>query len=229
LLSRTRRPPFSTEKPISELEAYNPAVGFYRRFILPHLINAAMSNKDTARCRAEVIPQAHGRVVEIGIGSGLNLTFYSNQVTELYGVDPSKELLEMARKKAGSVPFRVELVNSTAEELPFESHWADTIVMTWTLCSIGDPEKALSEVRRVLKPGGRLIFVEHGLAPEAKVRSWQSRINTLWKAIAGGCNLNRDIDRLIASSGFEIQRLETSYMPGPKMFTFTYKGSAAKY
>jgi ubiquinone/menaquinone biosynthesis C-methylase UbiE len=203
-------------------------VGVYSKFVLPHLINLAMSNNDTAHCRSEVIPQAHGRVVEVGIGSGLNLPFYSRQVKELWGVDPSPELLGMALKKTSSVPFDVELINTTGEELPFESNSADTIVMTWTLCSIPEPGRALNEVRRVLKADGNFIFVEHGLSRDVSIRSWQNRINRPWRAIAGGCNLNREIDRLISSAGLRIQRLDTTYLPGPKVFTFTYKGSARK-
>lgn len=203
-------------------------MGFYRKFVVPHLVNFAMDNKDAARCRSGIVPQARGRVVEIGIGSGLNLSFYSDQVTEVSGVDPSRELLEMARQRTNSVSFPVELINASAEELPLESDSADTVLMTWTLCSIPDPARALSEVRRVLKSSGDLIFVEHGLAPEPNIRKWQNRINRPWQAVTGGCNLNRQMDQLISSAGLKIQRLDTSYLPGPKMFTFTYKGSARK-
>jgi ubiquinone/menaquinone biosynthesis C-methylase UbiE len=203
-------------------------VGFYRKFVVPRLINLAMSNKDTARVRSQIIPAARGRVLEVGIGSGLNLPFYSSEVRELQGVDPSKELLQMAGEKAGATPFPVELVSGSAEELPLQDQTIDTIVMTWSLCSIPDPSKALDEMRRVLKPGGELIFVEHGLAPEPKVSAWQNRINRPWRAIAGGCNLNRPVDRLIAAAGFSLLQLDTTYMPGPKIFTFTYKGCARK-
>lgn len=187
-----------------------------------------MSNKEVARCRSQIIPEARGRVLEIGIGSGLNLPFYSSHVVNVCGVDPSRELLQMARKEAGSVVFPVELLNASAEDLPVESETIDTIVMTWTLCSIPDAGKALSEMRRVLKPGGELLFIEHGLAPEAKVRAWQDRINRPWRAVSGGCNLNREVDRLIASAGLAVQRLDTKYLRGPRMFTFTYQGCARK-
>ncbi len=203
-------------------------MGFYRKFVVPHLVNFAMDNKDAARCRSEIVPHAQGRVVEIGIGSGLNLPFYSDQVTEVSGVDPSRELLEMTRQRTESVSFPVELINASAEELPLESNSADTVVMTWTLCSIPDPARAVSEMRRVLKSSGDLIFVEHGLAAEPNIRKWQNRINRPWRAVTGGCNLNRAIDQLISSAGLRIQRLDTSYLPGPKMFTFTYKGNARK-
>lgn len=203
-------------------------MSFYQQFVLPRLINAAMSNKDSTRCRSEIVPQARGEVLEVGIGSGLNLPFYCNQVTRVRGVDPSKELLQMAQKRAGSVRIPVELLNSSAEELPVENQAVDTVVMTWTLCSIANPESALAEMLRVLKLGGNLLFVEHGLAPESKVRAWQNRINRPWRAFTGGCNLNRKIDHLISAAGFRIVQMDTSYLPGPRPFTFTYRGSARK-
>jgi ubiquinone/menaquinone biosynthesis C-methylase UbiE len=146
-------------------------MGFYRKFVLPHLINLAMSNKDVAGCRSEIIPQARGDVLEVGIGSGLNLPFYSNKAAQVRGVDPSNELLQMARKRAGSTNIPVELLNASAEELPLPDQAVDTIVMTWTLCSIPDPTRALAEMLRVLKPGGNLLFVEHGIAPEIECQS----------------------------------------------------------
>jgi SAM-dependent methyltransferase len=203
-------------------------LGFYKKFVVPHLIRWAMSNKDAERVRSQVIPAAHGRVLELGIGPGLNLPFYSSSVRELQGVDPSRELLRTARKKIGSTPFPVELIPCSAEELPVEDQVVDTVVITWTLCSIPNPDKALAEVSRVLKPGGELIFVEHGLASEPRVRAWQNRINSPWKVFAGGCNLNRPMDRLISSAGFSILQLETGYLPGLKPLSFTYKGSARK-
>ena len=203
-------------------------MGFYRKFVLPHLIKLAMSNKDAERVRSQIVPAAHGRVLEVGIGPGLNLPFYSNNVQNLRAVDPSPELLRMAGKKTVSVPFPVELIEGSAEELPLEDQAVDSVVITWTLCSIPDPEKALAEVRRVLKAGGDLIFAEHGLAPEPKVRTWQNRVNSPWRALSGGCNLNRPMDRLIASAGFQILQLDTSYLPGPKILTFIYKGAARK-
>jgi SAM-dependent methyltransferase len=172
-------------------------MGFYRKFVLPHLINLAMSNEDVARRRSEMIPLACSEILEIGIGSGLNLPFYSDRVIRICGVDPSSELLQMARKKTGSLTIPVQLLNGSAEQLPLENQVVDTIVMTWTLCSIPDPNKALAEMLRVLKPGGDLLFIEHGRAPETKVEAWQDRINRPWRALAGGCNLNRKIDGLI--------------------------------
>ncbi len=195
---------------------------------MPRLINLAMSNEESARYRSQIVPRARGRVLEIGIGSGFNLPFYSGEVASVYGLDPSRELLQMAKKRAESAAFPVELLNSSAEELPLESNTIDTVVMTWTLCSIPDASKALTELRRVLKPGGDLLFVEHGLAPDPKVRAWQNRINRPWRAFAGGCNLNREIDRLISSAGLRIVQLDTTYMPGPRALAFTYRGCASK-
>jgi ubiquinone/menaquinone biosynthesis C-methylase UbiE len=203
-------------------------VGFYRKFVLPHLINLAMSNAEVTRVRSQIVPAAKGRVLEVGVGSGLNLPFYSTKVLQLQGVDPSAELLRMTGRKSGSVPFPIELIPASAEQIPVEDGVIDTVVITWSLCSIAEPEKALAEVRRVLKPGGDLIFAEHGLAPEPNVQARQNRFNKLWGAIAGGCNLNRPVERLISSAGFSIIKLETMYLSGPKMLTFTYKGCAQK-
>lgn len=203
-------------------------MNFYRHFVLPHLINSSMSNKDVARCRSQIVPEARGQVLEVGVGSGLNLSFYSTQVTRVCGVDPSTELLQMARKRADTVNVPVELLQASAEELPVENQEFDTIVMTWTLCSIPHASKAVAEMHRALKPGGNLLFVEHGLAPEPKVSLWQNRLNRPWRALAGGCNLNREIDRLISFGGFRILQLDTSYLPGPRAFTFTYRGCAQR-
>ena len=203
-------------------------MGFYRKFVVPRLIRFAMSNKDAAWVRSQIIPAAHGRVLEVGIGPGFNLPFYSNQVEQVQGVDPSQELLRVAEKKAKLTPFPVELIPGSAEELPLQDETVDTVVITWSLCSIPDPGKALGEVWRVLKLGGDLIFAEHGLAPDPKVSAWQNRLNSAWRALAGGCNLNRPIGRLISSAGFKVAQLDTTYLPGPKMLTFTYKGSARK-
>jgi ubiquinone/menaquinone biosynthesis C-methylase UbiE len=202
-------------------------MGFYAKHVLPHAIDFAMRDKETSRIRAEVIPRAHGMVLEVGIGSGLNLPFYSDRVTRVYGVDPSLELQKIARTRARAASVAVEFLAQSAEEsLPLDDQSIDTVVITWTLCSIPDVSKALLQVKRVLKPIGQLIFVEHGLAPDPSVQSWQNRINPIWKPIAGGCNLNRKIDDLITSAGFEMSELQTTYLPGPRPLTFTYRGIA---
>ena len=201
-------------------------MSFYQRFIVPPMIALVMKTREATRYRRKVVPGAEGRVLEIGIGSGLNLAFYSDAVSAVVGLDPSPELLAMAAKRADKTPFATELVNAPAEDMPFESASFDTVLTTWTLCSIGEPLVALSEMRRVLKPAGRLVFVEHGLARSPGVVVWQNRLNPLWRRFSGGCNLNREIDRLIEDGGFAIAQLETEYMKGPKPLTFTYAGFA---
>lgn len=203
-------------------------MGFYDDRILPHLIHLSMRNRQVARHRQRVIPAATGRVLEIGIGSGLNLPFYSKGVTAVVGVDPSARLIAMARRAADSLPFGVEFVDQSAEALPFEDRSFDSVVSTWTLCSIPDARAALTELRRVLKPGGELIFIEHGASPDDRVASWQNRLNPIWTRFAGGCQINKPIDTMIADSGFSITRLETDYLvAGPKVLTFHYDGRAS--
>jgi ubiquinone/menaquinone biosynthesis C-methylase UbiE len=201
--------------------------GFYDRHVLPHLINLAMRHPMVRARRAELVPRASGEVLEVGIGSGLNIPFYSAKVRRLYGVDPSGELLAMALRRAAHVPFPVELLCQSAEDLPRPDASFDTIVTTWTLCSIPDPMQALREMRRVLKPGGRLLFVEHGRTPDASVNRWQDRLNPVWSKVAGGCNLNRPMEDLIRSAGFRLVDLQKRYLPGPKPMTYTYEGSAS--
>jgi ubiquinone/menaquinone biosynthesis C-methylase UbiE len=187
----------------------------------------AMRNKDMARLRSAWIPQARGEVLEVGIGSGLNLAFYSADVERVYGVDPSVELQRIARGRAAATPFAVELLLQSAESpLPLATGSIDTAVLTWTLCSIADPAKALHEIQRVLKPSGRLIFVEHGSAPDARVAVWQDRLTPLWKRIGGGCHLNRRVDEMIASAGFTPAELQRGYLSGPRPMTYTYQGIA---
>lgn len=203
-------------------------MGFYDDRILPHLIHLSMRNRQVARHRQRVIPAATGRVLEVGIGSGLNLPFYANTVTELVGVDPSARLIAMARRAAGGLPFDVEFMDRSAEALPLDDRSFDSVVSTWTLCSIPDARAALTEIRRVLKPGGELIFIEHGASPDQRVASWQDRLNPIWTRFAGGCQINKPIDALITGSGFSITRLEADYLvAGPKVLTFHYDGRAS--
>lgn len=202
-------------------------MGFYAKHILPRFIDLAMRNRETARLRAAWLPQAHGDVLEIGVGSGLNLPFYSSQVRRVYGLDPSTELLQIARKRALDVPLEVEFLQQSAEApVPLADRSVDTVVMTWTLCSIADASKALQQIIRVLKPDGRLIFLEHGRAPDAGVAAWQDRLTPAWKRIGGGCHLNRKIDELIEAAGFRIDELRTCYLSGPRPMTYTYQGLA---
>jgi ubiquinone/menaquinone biosynthesis C-methylase UbiE len=201
-------------------------VGFYQNQIVPWLVNLAMRQKNLAAYRGRVVPAAEGRVLEIGIGSGLNLPFYPRTVEHVIGLDPSPKLLAMARRAAQPASTRAELVEGSAEAIPLESASVDTVVMTWTMCSIPDAPRALGEMRRVLKPGGRLLFVEHGRAPDPNVVWWQDRLTPAWRRVGGGCHLNRAIAKLIEDAGFLVERLETGYMAGPKPMTFMYEGSA---
>ena len=202
-------------------------MGFYAKHVLPRLIDLAMRNKDTTRLRAECVPEARGDVLEIGIGSGLNLPFYSSAVQRVYGVDPSLELQRMANKRVSAAPFEVEFFRQSAEDpLPLGDASIDTVVMTWTLCSIPNPALALPQIKRVLKANGRLIFVEHGRAADPGVVVWQDRITPVWKQIGGGCHLNRKIDELIRAGGFQISELKTFYLTGPRAMTYTYQGLA---
>jgi len=204
-------------------------LGFYARHVLPHVINLAMQNKDAARLRADCIPQARGAVLEIGMGSGLNLPFYSSEVQTVFGVEPSVELQKMARKRQPLGHIKVEFLSQSAEDvLPVPDESIDTIVMTWTLCSIPDPPRALAQMKRVLKPDGHLLFIEHGLSPDAKVAAWQDRLTPVWKKIGGGCHLNRKPDELLAVAGFAIKELKTDYLPGPPPMTYTYQGFARR-
>lgn len=201
-------------------------MGVYEKWILPRLVDVTMRNKEAMRYRSQIVPQARGTVLEIGVGSGLNLPFYGHGVEQLYGLDPSEALLAMARKKSRAIAFPVDFLAHTGEEIPMDDRCIDTVVMTWTLCTIPDPAKALREMRRVLKPGGMLLFAEHGLAPETRVQGWQQFLNPLWSRITGGCNLNRKMDQLIQASGFQIVDLKKEYAKGPRAFSYIYSGHA---
>ena len=202
-------------------------LGFYERRVLPRLIHFGMRQKQLAPLRERLVAGARGRVLEIGVGSGLNLPFYSREVEVLLGLDPSRALLEMAKRHASWVHFPVELCEGSAEDIPLENEAVDQVVMSWTLCSVADPGRALAEIRRVLRPGGTLLFVEHGRAPEPGVARWQDRLTPVWRRLAGGCHLNRPISRLVRESGLQLAELETGHLiKGPKPFTFHYRGSA---
>jgi ubiquinone/menaquinone biosynthesis C-methylase UbiE len=201
-------------------------MGFYQDQVVPLLINLTMRRRDLAAYRSRVVPSADGRVLEIGIGSGLNLPFYSRNVKDLIGLDPSPKLLSMVRQNLPPDTLSPELIEGSAEAIPLENHSIDTVVTTWTLCSIPDAALAVREMRRVLRPTGRLVFIEHGRADEPNVRWWQDRLTPAWKRLGGGCHLNRPIQKLIEDGGFQFDRLETGYMRGPKPLTFMYEGSA---
>jgi ubiquinone/menaquinone biosynthesis C-methylase UbiE len=201
---------------------------FYERRILPWLLDVAMSAKPIMYQRKKVVPLAEGRVLEIGIGAGQNLEFYNAaKVSHVWGLEPSAEMRERAAKRAKDAKFSLEFLDLKAEEIPLEDKAADTVLVTYTLCTIPDVVRALKGMRRVLKPGGRLIFCEHGRAPDANVSTWQDRITPMWKAMAGGCHLARPIPELIRQGGFEIEKMETMYLPStPRFAGYNYWGSA---
>jgi ubiquinone/menaquinone biosynthesis C-methylase UbiE len=201
-------------------------MGFYERWIVPRLLDLAMRNRVLDPYRQRTIETAQGLVLEVGVGSGLNLPLYGPAVTRVVGLDPSPELLRLASRRAADMVIPVSLLRASAEHLPLADAVFDTIVMTWTLCSISNPIAALTDMRRVLRPGGRLICVEHGLSPEVSTARWQHRLTPYWKRISGGCHLDRKTDDLIRAAGFQIDAIEMAYMQGPKPWTFMYKGSA---
>jgi ubiquinone/menaquinone biosynthesis C-methylase UbiE len=201
-------------------------MGFYNDFILPGLINLAMRNKELRPFRERVIGAAEGRVLEIGVGSGMNLPFYRAPVSEVLALEPAPRLLNMAKSASRASAIPVNFLKASAEAIPLDEYSIDTVVTTWTLCSIPQAATALAEMRRVLRPRGRLLFAEHGQAPDASVRRWQDRLTPAWRYIGGGCHLNRPISSMIEAAGFRIDRIETSYIPGPKPMTFMYEGSA---
>lgn len=203
-------------------------MGFYKDRIVPHLVDWAMRNRQLRPYRERVISTAEGRVLEVGIGSGLNLALYPRQVSAIVGLEPAHRLIGMTRQAAERAGLKVPLIEGSAESIPLESSSIDTVVTTWTLCTVRDPVSALIEMRRVLRPGGQLLFVEHGLAPEAKIRRWQHGLDPVWKRIAGGCHLDRPIRELIEKAGFQITRLDMSYADGPRVMTFFYQGRAVR-
>jgi ubiquinone/menaquinone biosynthesis C-methylase UbiE len=201
-------------------------MSLYSRFVLPPILNLVMKDKRLRERRERLVPKAHGTVLEVGIGSGLNLPYYdASRVRRLCAVDPSQELLAIARKKARRLGVDVELVPRSAERLPFPDASFDSAVLTWTLCSIPDPAAALAEIRRVLRPGGELFFIEHGLAPDPGVARWQRRLTPLWRPLAGGCHLDRRMDALVRAA-FSAVEIETFYLEGPHLLTYMYEGTA---
>jgi ubiquinone/menaquinone biosynthesis C-methylase UbiE len=202
-------------------------LGFYQRRILPRLIHFGMRQKQLTPLREQLVAGARGRVLEIGIGSGLNLPFYPRELDILLGLDPSRELLQIAKRHSVWVHFPVELNEGRAEDIPLDDAAVDHVVMSWTLCSVADPLRTLAEVRRVLRPSGSLLFVEHGRAPEPSVSRWQDRLTPAWRRLAGGCHLNRPIDQLVERAGLRLVELETGHLvKGPRFATFHYRGRA---
>jgi ubiquinone/menaquinone biosynthesis C-methylase UbiE len=204
-------------------------MSFYQEHIVPQLVKLAMRNRELEPYRERVLAGVEGRVLEIGIGAGPNLEFYPACVKEILALEPSAKLIAMAQRAAGKSSISVKFLEGSAEAIPLESGKVDIVVMTWTLCSIPDALRALQEMRRVLTPGGRLLFVEHGQSPDASVRKWQDRLTPIWKRFAGGCHLNRPISALLEQADFHVTHLTTGYMKhGPKPMTFLYEGIAAR-
>jgi ubiquinone/menaquinone biosynthesis C-methylase UbiE len=202
------------------------AENWYDRQVLPYLIDFACGMKAVRKQRQKVIPLATGRVLEIGIGTGLNLPFYDRtQVTTIVGVDPALAMHPLAARRIAAAGIAVRLVGLSAEKLPLADASFDTVVCTYTLCSIPDPVAALRELRRVLAPGGRLLFSEHGRAPDAGVHAWQTRLQPYWSKLAGGCMLDRDIPALLVEAGFKPE-VQSRYLPGPKLLSYHYWGTA---
>ena len=203
-------------------------MGFYDRHILPRFINCACGSSPIMKQREKVVPGAHGVVLEIGIGTGLNLPFYdAKKVERVIGLDPSEESWGLAEKRLAQVEFDVDFVGLPEGEIPLEDASVDTILITYALCTIPDPVAALRGMRRVLRPSGTLIFCEHGKAPDAKVQKWQNRLDGVWGKIAGGCHLNRDIPDILETGGFKVGELNEMYLPNsPRFASFNSWGTA---
>jgi len=194
-------------------------MGFYDDHILPHFINVACGAKPITYQRRKVVPMAEGRVLEVGMGPGLNVPFYDPERVEMvWGLEPSEGMRRKAQANLAKAPFPIEWLGLPGEEIPLDDGAADTVLLTFTMCTIPDFRAALAQMRRVLKPGGKLVFCEHGRAPDANVQRWQDRINPIWKAIAGGCNVNRPVAESIEQAGFKIRQLDTMYLPSTPRF-----------
>ncbi|MFN2376482.1 MAG: class I SAM-dependent methyltransferase [Candidatus Binatia bacterium] len=204
-------------------------MGLYSRYVLPHLLDYAMRDKPIMRQRAKVVPLARGRVLEVGIGSGLNLSFYDKaKVDKVLGLDPSPELNVIARQRAAEAGVDVDWLTLSSERLPLPDASVDSIVITYTMCTIPDVHSALLEMRRVMKPGAHLYFSEHGVAPDASVRKWQDRLDPIWGIFSGGCHINRNVPKMLEDAGLHIDEIDTMYLPGPRPLTFNYWGSASR-
>ena len=203
-------------------------MSLYEKYVLPKFLNCACGSKPISYQRKKVVPMAEGKVLEIGIGSGLNLPFYDkSKLDELWGLDPSEGLSEMAKQVADEEAMEVNFISAGAEEIPLPDNHFDSVLVTYTMCTIPEVDRASKEIQRVLKSNGKMIFCEHGLAPDKNIKKWQNRINPFWKKLAGGCNINRNIPSVIQESGFDIIDLEEMYLPStPKIAGYNYWGYA---
>ncbi len=203
-------------------------MGIYERYVLPRVVHWACGVRPIAKQRAKVVPAAEGRVLEIGVGTGLNLPYYDPaRVTKLWGLEPAEPMRRLAAPRVEALALDFTFLDLPGEEIPLDADSVDTVVVTYTLCSIEDPTPALRGMARVLRPGGRLLFCEHGAAPDAGVRRWQDRVAPLWRRLGGGCRLNRDIPAVLDAGGFRVDRLETMYIPGWRPASFNYWGTAS--
>lgn len=203
-------------------------MSLYEKYVLPKFLNCACGSKPVSYQRKKVVPLAEGKVLEIGIGSGLNLPFYDKaKIDEIWGLDPSEQLSEMAKQVADEESMEVKFISSGAEDIPLPDNYFDCVLVTYTMCTIPEVQRANQEIRRVLKENGKMIFCEHGEAPDQNIRKWQNRINPFWGKLAGGCNINRKIPSLIQDSGFDIIEMEEMYLPNtPKIAGYNYWGYA---
>jgi ubiquinone/menaquinone biosynthesis C-methylase UbiE len=202
-------------------------MGYYGDRVLPHIINVVMNTKQTRRLRERVCGGLTGEVLEIGFGTGHNLPFLPATVTRLLAVEPSARSVELARARIDAARVDVEVIGLDGQRLPVDDASVDAVLCTWSLCTIPDAVAAVSEARRVLRQGGRFHFIEHGIAPDARVQRWQNRLNGIEQRIAGGCNLNRDIAGIVEAGGMTISALDRYYNPGePKAFGAMYEGIA---
>ena len=202
-------------------------MGFYAKHVLPRCLDMACGIGPISKQREKVVPHAEGLVLEIGIGSGQNLPFYNaDKVSKIIGVDPDEHIWKRGKARRKACPIEIERIGLSGEDIPLEKNLADTVVVTYSLCTIPDPIKALNEMTRILKPGGKILFTEHGKAPDAKVHTWQNRIDPLWKTIAGGCHSGRDIPELFRQANLKFDTLEEMYIPGPKVLGYNYWGAA---
>ena len=203
-------------------------MSFYEKYILPRFLNCACASEPITYQRKKVVPLAEGKILEVGIGSGLNLPFYNkSKIEEIWGIDPSEELNAMAKKVAIKEDINVNFITSSAEDIPFPNDYFDTVLITYTMCTIPSVLQANREIRRVLKHNGKMIFCEHGVSPDENIKKWQKRLNSIWGKIAGGCNINRNIPMLIKSSGFKIVEMDEMYLPKtPRIAGYNYWGYA---
>lgn len=202
-------------------------MSWYEDRVLPHLLNLACSTRPNMKQREKIVPQAVGDVLEVGTGSGLNFAYFDQgKVHKVWALEPSESMRRLARERLTGSKLEVEFIDLPGEKIPLDDNSVDTVLITYTLCTISEPGDALDGMRRVLKPGGRLLYCEHGPAPDANVRKWQDRLNPMWSRLAGGCNMNRDILQTLQSGGFRLENDERMYIPGPRVLSYNFWGSA---